>query len=228
MHQENICTINAGPPGLSLCYVPALVVRTSPHSPFASSPNCGLRKSLGGRWDGNEAKRKLEKEARRTQITVDGRAVGAQRFRDADLLLSDGATCSCCYALLSRRAAPRCRWWLLRCCAPRPRGKELANSLLVALQLVVGVKGGLPRVLFGKGKSCMLWTGKVARVSLCVLVRFSPCRGLVRCEARSFFLSEGLTDIRMWYSGLAGRACSLLATTRGDPESWTIKPDLTP
>lgn len=74
----------------------------------------------------------------------------------------------------------------------------------------------------------MLWIGKVARVSLCVLVRFSPCRGLVCCEARSFFSSvKGslpCTDIRMWYPGLTGRACSMLATARGDPDSWTIKP----
>lgn len=37
---------------------------------------------------------------------VDGRAVGAQRFRGAERMLSDGATGPCCYALLLRRAAP--------------------------------------------------------------------------------------------------------------------------
>lgn len=139
--------------------------------------------------------------------------------------LSDGATCSCCYALLSRRAAPRCRWWLLRCCAPRPGGKELANSLLVGLQLVVAVMGGTASSPFWEGEVVYVvdWKG-CSCFSLCAgafLALSWPC---VLRGSFVFSLSGGLTDIRMWYPGLAGRACSMLVTTREDPESWTIKP----
>lgn len=75
----------------------------------------------------------------------------AQRFRDADPMLSDSATRSCYYALLLRHAARHCWWWMLRCCAPCRRGKELANSLLAGLQLAAGVMGDGLESSFGRG-----------------------------------------------------------------------------
>lgn len=123
--------------------------------------------------------------------------MGAQRFRDADLLLSDGATCSCCYALLSRRAAPRCRWWLLRCCAPRPGGKELANSLLVGLQLVVAVMGGTASSPFWEGEVVYVvdWKG-CSCFSLCAGAFLALSWSCVLRGSFVFFsLSEGLTAV---------------------------------
>lgn len=122
--------------------------------------------------------------------------MGAQRFRDADPMLSNGTTGPCYYALLLRHAARQCWWWRLRCCAPCRRGNELANSLLVGLQLAAAVMGDGLESFFGRGKCCMLWTGRVARVSLCVLVWFSRCHGLVQCYDDSLvFLSQKLTTV---------------------------------
>lgn len=112
--------------------------------------------------------------------------------------LSDGATCSCCYALLSRRAAPRCRWWWpLRCCAPRPGGKELANSSLVGLQLVVAViwVDCLESFLGRGSRVCCGLEGLLVFLFLCAGAFLALLWSCVLRGSFVFYLSEGLTAV---------------------------------
>lgn len=102
----------------------------------------------------------------------------------------------------------------------------MANSLLVGLQLVVAVIwGDCLESSFGKGKVVYVvdWERLLVFLFLCAGAFLALSWSCVLRGSFVFYLSEGLTHIRIWYSGLAGRACLKLATARGDPESWTIK-----
>lgn len=170
--------------------------RTSPYS-LLTPRQAADREFMGGRGQ-KGGKNNIRKRSPTNPKRVGGRAVGAQRFRDADPMLSDGATGSCYYALLLRRAARQCWWWRLRCCAPCRRGKELANSLLVGLQLAAGAMGDGVESSFWKG-------GVVHAVDWKGCSCFSLCAGvcvfravMVLCSATmipSFFLSEKLTTV---------------------------------
>lgn len=80
-------------------------------------------------------------------------------------------------------------------------------------------EGEVVYVVDWKGCSCFsLCAGAFLALSWSCVLRgsfvFPSVKGSLPC-----------TDIRMWYSGLAGRACWMLATARGVPESRTIKSD---
>lgn len=98
--------------------------------------------------------------------------MGAQRFRGADPMLSDGST----LVLLLCVVVAACRSTMLvverrRCCAPWARGKELANSCLVGLQLMVGcvMRVRALESSFGRGQwvHAVDWNGLLVFLLVC-------------------------------------------------------------
>lgn len=107
----------------------------------------------------------------------------------------------CHRALLLCVVVAACRstsaeWWGLGRCAPCPLGKELANSLLVGLQLVARCDGGRPRVLFwerGRGVCCGLQQVLVFLLACWCFLSPSWSCAVLRCLL--LVLSENLTTV---------------------------------
>lgn len=154
--------------------------------------------------------------------------MGAQRFRGADPVLSDGST----LLLLLCVVVAACRSTMLVVeaevlCSVAQRKR--VGQFLVGRVTARGAcdEGTGPRVLFWKGDSgacCGLeW---VARVSLCVLVLFALSWSCV--PRGSFVFLEGSARCRLQASEggtlLTGRVCLMLAVFgHGDPKSWAVK-----